>query len=478
MTFDRISQATTKLAIWNKVLPRRALLSPKAADLPTCSEKTSVDDEPHISDTSPAKSSLPCLPAELWTKIFSFLVRIPGSLDTHCVDPFVNSREPYHHDEFSLEDRLALLRVTTVCRAWKQALSELLCEYVVIYSLQSLSIVVERFEASKKASLTPNGNGLGVGAWVKRIDFRMHRQDTDLPCAESVVRLLQCTPNLEIYVNSSGMNSRAPRRTNPSVIQALISCCGKSLKRLDWNFSECPAWGDLAELLRATPNLETLRSITVYGQSIPLSDNTLITLKRLKCISLGMPNNMPPYLPHSWDPLLSCLSISPDQLPCLERLDINPFPSEAFFAVHGYKLRILRTNAADHLPHLPAALDLSPSLHSLVIPPNLDICLSESHPSIERIGIFPLIEYPVEAPERIYEAHVVIPLEECLMLLEQMHLPKLRLVKVRNVGSLANVVYHPLLLQFWWRRWNIRGVRFEDKMGKSFDKIVSGAFIC
>jgi hypothetical protein len=368
--------------------------------------------------------------------------------------------------------------MTTVCRAWKEVLTELLCEYLVVYGRWDLSTIVERFEASKQASVASDGNGLGVGAWVKRIDFRMHRQDMDLPCAETtakVARLLRCTPNLEIYVNSNGRNTMAPGRTNSLVIEALITYCGNSLRRLDWNFSECPVWCDLALLLRGTPNLETLRIITIYGQSIPLPDDTLITLKNLKSISLGMPNNTPPYLPHSWDPLLSCLSVSPDQLPCLERFDINPFPSDAFFAIHGYKLRILRTNSSDILPYLPSALDFCPNLHSLVIPPNLDICLPQSHSSIERIGIFPLVEYPVEVPERIYEAHVIAPMEECLMLLEQMFLPKLKLMKVRNLGSLANVVDHPLLLQFWWRRWNIRGVRFEDKMGKSFEKVVSGA---
>ncbi|KIM91458.1 hypothetical protein PILCRDRAFT_94326 [Piloderma croceum F 1598] len=369
-----------------------------------------------------------------------------------------------------------LLRLTTVCRAWKEELSDLLCEYVVVYGRRDLSTVVERFEASKEVSLASNGNGLGIGAWVKRIDFRMHRQDKDPPCKEitaEIIRLLQCTPNLEVYVNSNGRNTRAPCRTHPTVIETLISCCGNSLKRLDWNFSECPSWADLAHLLRGTPNLEALRIITVYGQSLPLADASLITLKSLKNLSLGMPYNAPPYLPHSWDPLLSYLSISSDQLPCLERLDINPFPTDAFFAVHGYKLRILRTNSADTLPYLPASLDLCPNLQSLVFPPNLDICFSETHPSIERIGIFPLVEYPVTAPDRIYEAHVVAPLEECLIMLEQMILPKLKLVKLRNVGSLANVVDHPLLLQFWWRRWNIRGARFEDKMGKSFEKVVS-----
>ena len=413
---------------------------------------------------------------ELWERIFSFLVRIPGSLATDYVDPFVNNADHYHHDEFSVEDKI-LLRMTTVCRAWKEVLSDLICEYVIIYSRWDLASIVDRFEASKRAS---EGNGVGIGAWVKRIDFRMHRQDVDLPCADTtakIIRLLNCVPNLEIYVNSNGRNTFAPGRTHPLIINTLISCCGKSLRRVEWNFSECTSWADLASLLQGTPNLETLRIITIYGQNISLPDNTLITLKHLRYLSLGMPNNTLPYLPHSWDPLLSCFCISKDQLPCIERLDINPFPSDAFFAAHGYKLRILRTNSPDTIPYLPFALDFCPNLHSLVIPPNVEICLPESHPFIERIGIFPLVEYPVVAPGRIYEAQIIAPLEQCLGLIEKMVLPKLRLVKVRNVGSLADVVDHPLLLQFWWRRWNIRGVRFEDKNGKSFEKVVSGTSI-
>jgi len=456
-------------------------------DLPKCSEKTGIDEEPHLPNTAAKKGSphipnptskpgSPHLPVELWRRIFTFLVRIPGSLVTDCADPFIASSNPYHHDEFSIEDRV-LLRMTTVCRAWKEVLSELIYEYIIIYNRWDLAATVERFEASRKAC---NGKGLGIGAWVKRIDFRMYRQDVDLPCVENttkIIRLIRCTPNLEIYVNSNGRNYQAPGRTHPKVIEALITYCGNSLRRVDWNLSEVPSWPDLSVLLQGAPNLEALGLITVYGQSIPLPDNTLLTMKYLKYISLGTPNNAPPYIPHSWDPLLSCFCISTDQLPRLERLDISPFPSDAFFTAHGHKLRILRTNSPDPMPYLPFALDFCSNLHSLVIPPNLDICLPESHPSIERIGIFPLVEDPVVAPERIYEAHVIAPFEECLMLLEQMSLPKLRLVKVRNVGSLADVVDHPLLLQFWWRRWNIRGVIFEDKMGKSFEKVVSGASI-
>lgn len=459
------------MAIWARLLPRRARLSLKSTKSPSHLAKKR-NESPVLTPAPPAS---PHLPVEVWRRVLLYVVRITGSLATDSADPFINTRTIYHHDEFSPEDRFTLLQLTTVCKSWGEVISELICEYVIINGKEDLGIVVKKFEESKKAS--KETNGLGVGRWTRRIDFRMHRRDTDLPCIQTtamVIRLLRCTPNLEIYVNSNGRNTQPPGRTHPRVIEALITYCGASLKRVEWNLSECPSWADLAGLLRGAPNVELLSLITVYGQSIPLPDNTLITLKNMKCLSLGMPNNAPPYLPQSWDPLLTCLSFTPEQLPVLERLDVNPFPTEAFFTTHGSKLRILRTNSADILPYLPFALDLCPNLHSLVIPPNFDICISESHPSIERIGIFPVSEGSIEVPERMYEAHIIVPMEECLMLLEGMHLPKLKLVKVRNVGSLENVIDHPLMLQFWWRRWNIRGVKFEDKVGKSFEKVISG----
>lgn len=362
---------------------------------------------------------------------------------------------------------------------WRSLVFELLCEYVIVYGEEDLDNLVVKFTLSKRDA--KETNGLGIGRWTRRIDFRMHRRDGHLTSAQitaKIIRLLRLTPNLEIYVNSNGQNTQAPGRTHPRVIETLTQYCGKSLKRVEWNFAECPAWHDLAGLLRGTPNLETLGLITVYGQSIPLPDSTLITLPSLKTLSLGIPTNAPPYLPDSWNPLLSCLSLFPDQLPSLERLDINPLPRADFFIMHGPKLRMLRTNSPDPLPSLPHALDASPNLQTLIVPPNVEIYLADTgcHPSLERVGIFPVCENTITVPERIYEQHVMQPLEECLLQLEEMNLPKLKTIKVRNVGLLAGVIEHPLLLQFWWRRWNILGVRFEDKVGKTFEKVISGAF--
>lgn len=463
-------QQPGNLAIWTKLIPRRARLSLKPSENPSRSK--------NIVSNPPPSPSL-TLPIEVWRRVLSFAVRIPGSLISNYPDPFTNTTSIYSHDEYSREERLSHLLLGAVCVTWRSFVFEFISEYVIIHGKEELENLVNTFTQSKEDA--KETNGLGIGRYTRRIDFRMHRRDADLACVQTnsnVVRLLRLTPNLEIYVNSNGQNTQAPGRTHPKIIEALIQNCGQSLKRVEWNLSECPSWHDLAGLLQGTPNLETLSVITVYGQSIPLPDNTLITLPNLKTLSLGMPTNAPPYVPNSWDPLLSCLSLIPDQLPSIERLDINPFPREGFFVMHGPKLRILRTNSSDPLPFLPFALDASPNLHTLVIPPNGEIYLADagSHPSVERIGIFPVCENSIKVPERIYEQHIIQPLEECLLQLEDMKLPKLKLIKVRNVGLLADVIDHPLLLQFWWRRWNILGVRFEDKVGKTFEKVISGTF--
>ena len=467
---SRSIQQRGNLAIWTKLVPRQARLGLGSTGNPSRSKNTVSN--PPISPSS-------TLPVEVWRRVLSFAVRIPESLTSNYPDPFTNTTSIYSHDEFSREERLAHLLLGAVCMTWRSFVFEFLCEYIIIHGKEDLENLVVKFILSKEDA--KETNGLGIGRWTRRIDFRMHRRDTDLACthtAENVIRLLRLTPNLEIYVNSNGRNTQAPGRTHPRIIETLVQHCGQSLKRVEWNLAECPSWHDLAGLLQNAPNLETLSVITIYGQSIPLPDNTLITLPNLKTLSLGMPTNAPPYLPNSWDPLLSCLSFIPNQLPSIERLDINPFPRDEFFVMHGPKLRILRTNSSDPLPFLPYALDASPNLHTLIIPPNGDIYLADigSHPSIERIGIFPVCENSIKVPERIYEQHVMQPLEECLLQLEDMELPKLKTIKVRNVGLLADVIDHPLLLQFWWRRWNILGVRFEDKVGKTFEKVISGMF--
>lgn len=120
-----------------------------------------------------------------------------------------------------------------------------------------------RLENSKRASKASNGSGLGMGRFTRRIDFQMHRRDTNSPCIETTAKIIRLLH--EIYDNSNLRNTPMLARMQPKVMQELVSCCGKNLRRIEWNLSECPALMDLAELLAGTPNLETLSLFTMYG---------------------------------------------------------------------------------------------------------------------------------------------------------------------------------------------------------------------
>ena len=430
------------------------------------------------------------LPVELWRRILAPLAQTPGYDACDFPDPFVNTSKAYNHDEFSPEERVEVLRLTEVCQTWREIILESMAQYIVVYRLDDLRAVVRRFEDSKKAAVKAGTNGLGLGRLTRRIDFRMHRKDPRESCwkvtIDTIIRLFELTPNLEIYVNSNGSNFNLPLRSNPRMMEALVRLHGSRLRRVEWNHAECPSWPDLATFLMGTPNLQALNLTTIYAIQHSVPEDRIITLKRLTHLSLGMPNTAIPHLPRSWGPMLSALSCHTDpysipgtgggndQLPAITHLAINPFPSPHFFVAHGRKLRSLRTNSRGVLPHLPDALGLCEYLHTLVIPPTPGLCILQNHPSIERIGIFPVRDTTIEVPARMFNIFIMLPLEETLLLVEGMTLPRLKAVRVKNMGAMKPVEDKSLTMQAWWRRWNIRGVRFEDTMGTSFEQVVTG----
>jgi len=267
-------------------------------------------------------------------------------------------------------------------------------------------------------------------------------------------------------------------------MKGLGAICSRSLRRLEWSGAgEGPRYQDLVHLCNTLPYLVTLRLITIYSfpfrtEGVP----PLFTLSNLKTLSLGIipePTYPRPEYPVTWDPLVQYLCLHPSQLPCLRHFecDIFPFLSMNFFEIHGKKLRLFRTTAWSAEGFLPEALTLCPNLESLVIVQGSNIVdLPSFHPSIQRICILPTVDVMVSVPRRVFDYAVVAPLDHVLKSIEKMSAPHLVELRVRNTGAYMNLIDYSTWLAFWWRRWNIRGVQFQDKAGRQFGNIFDREF--
>lgn len=454
-------------------------------------------------------SSLPNLPIEIWRRIFAFVIRLSSAANAiDLEDPFdfsSDDSEPPLRYGHHAKDGAALL---LVCSGWYAVASEILVEYLIISSEPQLLLIIKKLENSKKKS---NGAGRGgLGKWIRRIDFQLLAPEKPNEKHQEkkmklIIRLLKCTPNLTIYVSRCGADnpSEQPRKTPTDIIRALADNCGPSLRRIDWVSSlEAPSWADLAQVLfPATPNLRTLRLSCIYSYTLPSFSHPPphATLPSLKTLSLGLLPPQPPQqqnpntpriqMPSSWAPLLHNLSLSPTQLPSLRRLDIDVIPpgsiSQTFFSTHGSKIVFLRTASWATFTPLPTTLQSLPNLHTLVLShANEEFTVPEPHPTLQRICIVPFDDtytytspqLMVNVPPRVFTLAVLTPLDEILMALLDMGMrcPLLTTVRIRDVGTFADLTDHGLWLYMWWRRWNFRGVRFEDRIGRSFKNPVIG----
>jgi len=228
-------------------------------------------------------------------------------------------------------------------------------------------------------------------------------------------------------------------------------------------------------VLQTATGIRSLTLANIYGLLTEKPSNQFLILPNLKTLVLGDKSsfshaslgNVP------LNALLTILSKAPEQLPSLERLEgFSPF-SPDFLRTHGPKVRIIRTVAC------------TPLLHEIIATcPNLDTFITVfphhildllSHPSLKRIGIFPISEDPIGVPSDIFSAYIMKPLEDLLSQIDESHLPKLVQVRIRNIGTLANITDHPAFLKRWWKRWNLRGVRFDDKDGQPLYLLCQGA---
>ncbi|KAH0835853.1 hypothetical protein J3R83DRAFT_9722 [Lanmaoa asiatica] len=404
-------------------------------------------------------SPLPPLPVEVWRHIFSLLIRVPGVLLSERLDPFSETRSVDIYWNMAPSTRLALLLVS---KHWCTIVSELIHEYIHLTCSKQVVIFADRLEQSKAS------DGVrALGSLTRRVDIQLHNPQPD--DARHLARLLRCTPNLEIFVNSNfymtltpGSQTILPTLQTPTeVVQALLTTCAHTLRRVEWTCNESPAWSDLMDVLRELRGLRSLTLANIYGSFPQKPRQEHLILPNLRTLILG---DSPSFSHASLgnvplNTLLLMLSKSPDQLPCLHRLEgFSPF-SPDFLRTHGHHIRVVRTVA--YTPLLPEIIAECPNLETFVtIFPHQQLD-NLYHPSLKRIGIFPISEDIVGVPIQIFAAYIMKPLEDLMCQIEESNLPKLRQIRIRNTGTLAGVVEHAPFIQKWGKRWGSRGVRFD-----------------
>ncbi|KAF9239815.1 hypothetical protein BU15DRAFT_74350 [Melanogaster broomeanus] len=413
---------------------------------------------------------LPILPVEVWRHIFLLILRVPGILLFDRLDPFSESREA----DVYWNNPLTCSALLLVCKDWHSIVSELVHEHIHLTSSKQAAILADRLEKSRA-----NDGSRALGSLTRRVDVQLHNP---VPKdSTNIARLLRCTPNLEIFINGNFYMTLTPTsqilpptQTSTEIIQALLKTSAHSLRRVEWTCNESPGWSNLMDVLRDLRGLRSLTLANIHGSFPEKPREEHLILPNLKTLILG---DSPSFSHASLgnvplNTLLMMLSKTPDQLPCLQRLEgFSPF-SPDFLRTHGHKIRVVRTVA--YTPLLPEIIAKCPNLETFItIFPHQQL-EHLYHPSLRRIGIFPISEDLVNVPVQIFAAYIMKPLEDLMYQIEESELPKLVQIRIRNTGTLAGVVEHPLFIQKWWRRWNSRGVRFDDKDGKPFQIGSSG----
>lgn len=458
-------------------LSRIAILSGLGGKLGLC--RVTCAATPHAPHpgrhSTPIMAPLPPLPVEVWRHIFSLLIRIPGVLQTDRLDPFSETCGSDVYWNMTPSTRSALLLVN---KDWYSIVSKLIHEHIHLTCSKQVVIFADRLEKSK----TIDGVR-ALGSLTRRVDIQLYNPRPD--DARHLARLLRCTPNLETFINSNfytGMSltpgsqtlTLFPTQTPTEVIQALLMTCPHSLRRVEWTCNESPGWSDLLDILRHLHGLRTLTLVNIHGSFSEKPRQEHLILPNLRTLILG---DSPSFCHASLgnvplNTLLLMLSKSSDQLPCLRRLEgFSPF-SPDFLQTHGHKIRIVRTVA--YTPLLPEIIAKCPNLETFVtIFPHQQLD-NLYHPSLKRIGIFPISEDLVGVPVQIFAAYIMKPLEDLMCQIEESDLPKLAQIRIRNTGTLAGVVEHARFIQKWQYRWNARGVRFDDKDGNPFEPEIPG----
>ncbi|KAF9051430.1 hypothetical protein BJ165DRAFT_1524372 [Panaeolus papilionaceus] len=472
------------------------------------------------------------LPDELWRSIIGFGVRCRDARSVDLSDPLAQTSyvspddELWYEDPGMFSDRKSFRRV---CRYWRDLVDEISSEYQVIESNNDLVTLIKLLEG-------PNAKGLKnkkiskriittlppkcIGSLIKRIDLSIQHEYEP----EYVIRILQHTPNLLIFLNKNGPPTAVRNRRTPvEILEALPNLC-PNLLRLDWaSPGEPPRLEDVVDVCNALPLLKTLRLTGIRSYPFPHPDKRpRFVMPNLRTLCLN-------YFPRpsgddfvetyslTWAPFFATITSSVEQLPLLTRFECDPLciplnlspdspisgnPVLKFFKMHGRKLKYLKMAAWEPVHQsrpnralLPELLPHCPNLRKLVLtqrnPPSDTLTLPWNAPGcllqclhLEQICVMPPNSLILDGPRHVVEAAIIKPLDALLREIEEsissprtigstnqgplLPVSKLREIRIHNVGPLQYIMEYPSWLRFWWRRWNIIGHLFSDRSGVSF----------
>ena len=294
----------------------------------------------------------PCLPPELWLRVFDYATWIPGVLEPEI---YTTSDEPQQvitrRQQRLLKDSLVTKRyLVRVCKQWYILATPFgilpflidgyplmslfflraLYETIIIGRGRTLSSLCSTLADSKRKIDHSSNDHHHLGWYTKRLDVAMRDQGCQGAASELdfLAEAIQCLPNLTIVMFSV----RAPRYIKhplpTSIMQALADTCGPTLRIVDFSESVLhPFRHDWRVLLAATSHLRILRGpeVTIFSEyprpllDLPvLSELTTLTLTSSNSKEyLTEENHFPSlcelefhyYLPPPWDTWVGSLGI-------------------------------------------------------------------------------------------------------------------------------------------------------------------------
>lgn len=422
------------------------------------------------------------LPPEVWTRIFLWATTIPDAFSPHPLSRTILQAEA-RDNWWRLSNEVASCRYTyrciaLVCRSWYHFSKPFFWQHLVLHSPASVSGAAAALSASRSSTYTsihtyhnrtqPPG---GMGWFVRRIDLDIDLRPS-MELNEQLLRglatILTLAPNLEIFCDHAHPGPSFDDQYVLYLPDGLLSYLfhpNNSLKRVEWSANN---FSPFCSYLHAAPQLRVLnlhaftsRPITWLPHNTPYN----VSLPYLETLVLNEdPAYGQPTVVSTWD------------LPSLRslRLEISPDSgADIFFEAHGPKI----TTLSIHTPVVNRPLrsigqycSYTPNVDSLFFqlhhPP---FTLTSPLPSVKLIGIQGLLSFRGrsfdDGEEELLHQHLTA------MVRSRGRMPSLKVIRLVDFdpsswNSQDRTAREVARWQRWQLRWEMLGVRWEDRDGQ------------